>query len=158
MDFKSPYAQKLRDPRWQKTRLQVMERDEWTCRVCGDTKTTFNVHHMFYVKGREPWDYPLSSLITLCEVCHEAETNCMPISAAYLLHVLKTIGANSAAMDALSEVMPGEPLALASEFDDWSVFAHGVAELLSACRSGDPSWQQLRERYYERLRENKPAE
>lgn len=33
---RSNYAEKLRDPRWQKLRLQVMERDEWMCEICYD--------------------------------------------------------------------------------------------------------------------------
>jgi hypothetical protein len=65
------YADLLKDPRWQKKRLQIMERDKFTCRSCGDTKTTLNVHHAYYEKGKMPWDYPDESLVTWCEECHE---------------------------------------------------------------------------------------
>lgn len=37
---------------------------------CGDTKTTLNVDHQFYERGRDPWDYPDDSLWSLCETCH----------------------------------------------------------------------------------------
>lgn len=65
------YSEKLRDPRWQKKRLEVMERDEFTCVTCGRKDKTLNVHHWYYRKGNEPWDYPTESLVCLCEDCHE---------------------------------------------------------------------------------------
>jgi cytochrome c553 len=67
------YAQKLKDPRWQKKRLEILERDEWTCQLCGSTTDTLAVHHKRYLIDTEPWDYPNKLLITLCETCHEAE-------------------------------------------------------------------------------------
>jgi hypothetical protein len=66
------YAEKLRDPRWQRMRLKVMERDGFACRECGDTRTTLNVHHKQYVRGRDPWEYSTDALETLCENCHTA--------------------------------------------------------------------------------------
>lgn len=68
---KATYYEQLRDPRWQKRRLEIMQRDEFTCRMCMDTKTTLNVHHKHYHKGRSPWDYGDEELVTLCESCHE---------------------------------------------------------------------------------------
>lgn len=65
------YSERLKDPRWQKKRLQIMERDGFKCRLCTDTETTLNVHHIFYERGFEPWDYPDSSLFTVCEPCHK---------------------------------------------------------------------------------------
>lgn len=70
------YSEKLKDPRWQKMRLQVMERDDFTCRDCKSKTETLNVHHSHYRKGAEPWDYEDRFLITLCEECHkEAEAH-----------------------------------------------------------------------------------
>jgi hypothetical protein len=68
---KKTYFEKLRDPRWQRRRLEIMERDSFTCRICGDAKSTLNVHHLRYEKNADPWDYPDQSLITTCELCHE---------------------------------------------------------------------------------------
>jgi len=69
------YQRKLKDPRWQKKRLEVMQRDKWKCRACGDEEETLNVHHRYYMPGYEPWEYEDSVLVTLCEPCHEVETN-----------------------------------------------------------------------------------
>ena len=71
---KSSYQQKLRHPRWQKQRLLVMQRDDWTCTRCRETERELHVHHMSYEYGREPWDYPLDNFRTLCCDCHEEES------------------------------------------------------------------------------------
>ncbi len=65
------YAEKLRDPRWQKRRLEIYQRDNFTCQECLDTTKTLNCHHLDYENGVEPWDYPAEYLITLCEDCHK---------------------------------------------------------------------------------------
>jgi len=65
------YAEKLRDPRWQKLRLLILERDNWQCTDCLDKTSTLHVHHLDYEKDVEPWDYPEYYLITLCETCHK---------------------------------------------------------------------------------------
>jgi 5-methylcytosine-specific restriction endonuclease McrA len=67
------YAEKLRDPRWQKKRLEILARDGWTCRVCHDTESTLHVHHIQYLQNHDPWDYPNDLLLTLCNLCHELE-------------------------------------------------------------------------------------
>lgn len=72
------YSEKLRDPRWQKVRLEIMERDNWACQECFDTTTTLNVHHLMYEKGVEPWEYADIYLITLCENCHQKHHSYRP--------------------------------------------------------------------------------
>jgi len=57
-----------KDPRWQKKRLQILERDQWKCLACSDSQNTLHVHHFYY--DGEPWDVPDSALQTLCEQCH----------------------------------------------------------------------------------------
>jgi hypothetical protein len=64
----SDYSDKLKDPRWQKKRLAVLERAGWKCQVCDNDKDTLHVHHLAY-KG-EPWDAPDELLECLCESCH----------------------------------------------------------------------------------------
>lgn len=70
---KTKYSEKLKDPRWQKKRLGILERDGWTCQRCFDSESPLAVHHLRYVPGWEPWDYPEHLLLTLCENCHEYE-------------------------------------------------------------------------------------
>jgi hypothetical protein len=68
---KKTYWEKLKDPRWQKKRLEVLEANEFTCQCCFDTESTLHVHHKEYFKGREPWEYEIKQLAVLCEACHE---------------------------------------------------------------------------------------
>jgi hypothetical protein len=65
------YAEKLRNPRWQKKRLEIMQRDDFTCRLCGDKESTLHVHHKEYFNGREPWEYDEENFVTYCYVCHK---------------------------------------------------------------------------------------
>lgn len=60
-----------KDPRWQKKRLEIMERDEWQCRDCLSAGSTLNVHHEYYRRDFQPWEYPDESLVTLCKPCHD---------------------------------------------------------------------------------------
>lgn len=65
------YWEKLKDPRWQKLRLEAMQKADFHCERCGDGEETLNVHHKEYFKGREPWEYKPKQLAVLCESCHE---------------------------------------------------------------------------------------
>lgn len=67
------YREKLLDPRWQRKRLEVLNRADFSCRRCGTRTETLHVHHGYYEKDVEPWDYPMDSLHCLCEFCHEIE-------------------------------------------------------------------------------------
>jgi hypothetical protein len=64
------YAELLKDPRWQRKRLEVLQRDEWACTWCGQADVTLHVHHRKYLRGRPPWESPAKDLCTLCEICH----------------------------------------------------------------------------------------
>lgn len=72
MSSRLEYSEKLKDPRWQRLRLEVLQRDEWKCFYCSDTKSTLHVHHECYI-GKNPWDTPSDCLITLCQDCHFVE-------------------------------------------------------------------------------------
>lgn len=64
------YAEKLRDPRWQRKRLEILSRSDFACEVCDSITDTLNVHHRRYRKGAEPWEYEPEELIAVCEKCH----------------------------------------------------------------------------------------
>lgn len=65
---KLSYSDKLKDPRWQKKRLEILNRDEFKCTLCGDVKTTLHVHHKEY--AGDPWECEDDLLTTHCEHCH----------------------------------------------------------------------------------------
>jgi len=64
------YSSQYLDPRWQKKRLEVMQRDEFKCRDCGDADSQLHVHHLMYFKNRMVWDYDDKLLVCLCDSCH----------------------------------------------------------------------------------------
>lgn len=67
------YSEKLKDPRWQKRRLELLQQADWTCQNdrCGSKADTLHVHHLFYEKGIEPWEYEDYQYRILCENCHK---------------------------------------------------------------------------------------
>ena len=66
------YSEKLKDPRWQVKRQEILELDKQKCRNCL-SRDNLQVHHRAYLSGAEPWQYPDEFLITLCENCHSTE-------------------------------------------------------------------------------------
>lgn len=111
---RSAYSDKLRDPRWQRKRLEVMQRDEFMCQACFDSENTLNVHHNYYKPNAEPWEYPIESLVTLCENCHQEETENRRAEEQALLDVLRRIGFKSGhingLMSALYQTFGDEPM------------------------------------------------
>lgn len=100
------YAEKLTDPRWQKKRLEILNRDNFTCQLCDDKDSTLHVHHKSY--GVDPWDSKNKALITYCLHCHlvvefykkerfisiPVKVFKVPVDSFYILYVL-TKNANS---------------------------------------------------------------
>lgn len=82
------YAEKLKDPRWQRKRLEIFQRDDFKCIWCKDSTKTLHVHHLKYERKNEPWDYNNEYLVTVCEYCHEIETNFRKESERELLEIL----------------------------------------------------------------------
>lgn len=85
---KKTYKEKLLDPRWQRRRLEVLERDEFTCQYCESTTKTLHIHHFTYAKSGNPWDVDHSALITLCEDCHYVEELDLPPVVSDMLYVV----------------------------------------------------------------------
>ena len=67
------YKEQIKSPQWQRRRLEIMQRDDFTCQICGCKDKALNVHHTAYEQGKLIWEYPDDTLITLCESCHEYE-------------------------------------------------------------------------------------
>jgi hypothetical protein len=74
MSSKKTYSEMLKHPKWQKKRLEVLERANFECELCGDGDSTLNVHHGYYRKGNKPWEYRDESFHCLCEDCHSGVT------------------------------------------------------------------------------------
>lgn len=77
-DFFNQY----KDPRWQKKRLKILNRDNFKCVLCGEDKDTLHIHHKKYEYNTPVWEQDDKFLVTLCESCHVFETegkNCFSV-------------------------------------------------------------------------------
>ena len=104
------YSEKLRDPRWQKKRLLILQRDNFKCIFCGTEIKNLQVHHVLY-KKREPWDYPDYLYQTLCEDCHKERqeltdkiVDAIRISIAKYPAARLNFAAQKLAMEAMLEI------------------------------------------------------
>ena len=68
--MKKTWLEILKDPRWQKKRLEVLQASNWKCDNCDETTKTLHVHHGTYDNTKLPWQYPRRQLHVLCEDCH----------------------------------------------------------------------------------------
>ena len=64
------YSELLRDPRWQKLRLEILQAANWKCEDCGGSDKSLEVHHCAYPSGKNPWECPAELLMAVCESCH----------------------------------------------------------------------------------------
>ena len=87
------YTELLRGPRWQKLRLHVFDRDGWKCRVCNAEDQTLHAHHTVYQPHpTPPWDYDPDTIVSLCEHCHQLETDQLKTAQIHLLTELALSG------------------------------------------------------------------
>ena len=79
----SEYQDLLGEWEWKRCREIILQRDGHRCRHCGfnpktdrglrhitDLRNHLEVHHLYYLPGRKPWEYPADALVTLCNTCH----------------------------------------------------------------------------------------
>ena len=137
----STYSEKLRHPNWQKKRLEILNRDGFKCVICDDGESTLNVHHSYYEKGRDPWDYNDDSLMTLCDECHEEEHEFSRAADAHLLQALKDLGARAFHVSALAKDLGARAFHVSALAKDLGARAFHVSAL--AYEISDAS------RYYE---------
>lgn len=68
------YTQKLRDVRWKRRRDDLLRQRNYTCCKCAQPLTSgtmdLQVHHVVYIPGLAPWDYPDELLLIVCPSYH----------------------------------------------------------------------------------------
>ncbi len=65
------YKEQISHPKWQKKRLEILQRDNFTCIVCGSNDKELNVHHLYYKSDTMIWDYDDECYVSLCKNCHD---------------------------------------------------------------------------------------
>ncbi len=81
----SEFWKRYQDPRWQKKRLEVFQRDSFTCVECGAEDKALHVHHLSYEWDKDPWDYPVENFKTLCVDCHDMKKQCWKVMEQRIL-------------------------------------------------------------------------
>lgn len=114
------YSEKLKTPNWQRKRLSIFERDNWRCVKCQSVQRELQVHHLDYIDGIEPWDYPNDMLITLCVDCHAKEKNRENLE----LHLSNTLK--------MKGFLLGDLLALSCLIDTNEKFTESLIKILRA--------------------------
>jgi CRISPR/Cas system-associated protein Cas10 (large subunit of type III CRISPR-Cas system) len=118
MNTKKSYVEKLKDPRWQKKRLGIMQRDDFKCQLCGDSSSTLHIHHKSYEKGKEPWDYDNNNLITYCEVCHKLVEYIKKLDTdTTALKVMKFKGTEYDTLDVITKSQDGSLFVMIYQYD-----------------------------------------
>lgn len=131
------YAEKLLDPRWQRKRLERLNASDFACDLCGDKTVTLHVHHRRYIKGRQPWEYAIEELQTLCKECHashheEREVLDRLVAESDPTDLISIVGLVGGYLDARISIDPG--LAEMARQIDRSAFAKGyIAGHISQC-------------------------
>lgn len=82
----SGFQRKLRDPRWIRKKFSLFKNAQWKCQSPGciaycipeelrslDSLERFPlcVHHLYYERNLDPWNYPDSAFMVTCQKCHE---------------------------------------------------------------------------------------
>ena len=67
---KQEYAEQLKEPRWIKKKMRILNRDQFRCTKCMSTDL-LQVHHLYYINGEPAWGVPDLALVTLCHKCHK---------------------------------------------------------------------------------------
>ena len=125
----SQYSELLKHPKWQRKRLEILKRDEFTCRRCDETDKTLHVHHGYYRRGLNPWEYEDETLFTLCEDCHEREQALLDRVHRRLGHLGLNLETVLGFLDALAAEHPRDEFVFESpEYGFGLGAAHGLTE------------------------------
>ena len=65
------YAERLEDPRWKAKSLEIIRKNFGICFHCGNVPAFPEVHHRWYERGKEPWEYPDCCYAVYCGECHQ---------------------------------------------------------------------------------------
>ena len=69
------------------------------------TTRTLNVHHLAYLPGTAPWDYPDHLLVTLCEEHHQAEEDHKAETDLALIWALRESGALNFDLNRITQII-----------------------------------------------------
>lgn len=85
-DMDNEFKKSYHTIKWQVKKSRIMERDHFTCQMCGAKDKFLNVHHKTYKNciGNKCYTCPDEDLVTLCEECHK-KVHCKDDCSDFLL-------------------------------------------------------------------------
>lgn len=89
------YQRKLSHPEWQRKRLEILNRDNFTCQYCEAKDKELHIHHIYYLPNTLPQNYPDDAYTTLCYECHLFEEDELSALGKNIMNLLRNKGANS---------------------------------------------------------------
>jgi len=135
------YSEKIKDPRWQKKRLEILQRDDFRCKWCGDKESTLHVHHIAYLKGNI-WDTPDNLLITLCETCHSEEESHLNDLRSSVFNDLRKQGFTSISFSNLPMIF--------NKDRGWGLYEPAF-DVLKMVVEDDDLWKAMEDKFWEKL-------
>lgn len=138
---KKSYSDKLKDPRWQKKRLEILERDGWSCLFCGDDEATLHVHHIS--RHGEPWETPNTHLITLCSECHLQEEKDLNDVKQSIFGELQKCGFVSDMLNRIPSIFIGTDRG-------WKGYEPAI-DILKMVVDDDDIWNMVADIFYDKL-------
>lgn len=73
----------------------IKKRDNFTCQKCERQPkdgAILQVHHISYIEGQKPWEYPTTQCLTLCKGCHAREHGLLQADRGWLLVQIDDLG------------------------------------------------------------------
>ena len=72
------YKEQLTHPLWIKKRIEILERDNYCCQICGSELHKLEVHHLCYLPDFLIWEYDDELMVSVCGIHHYQLTYDMP--------------------------------------------------------------------------------
>lgn len=84
------YREQMNHPLWFRKRDEILERDDYTCQICGSNLHRVDVHHLCYFPDLLAWEYDNELMVTVCNKHHTQLTYDLPkVSGLIALYCLK---------------------------------------------------------------------
>ena len=135
------YSDLIKSPKWQKRRLEILQRDNFTCQECGDTESQLHVHHIGYADN--PLEVNPKLLKTLCVSCHDYETEWLNSLKPCLFQDLRNVGLNASALSSLAWLFES------SKDRGWDEYTIG---LISDLINNDEFWEWAINKFNEKYK------
>jgi len=72
------YREQMNHPLWIQKKSEILQRDNFQCRICGTDLHRLEVHHLCYFPDLLAWEYDDELIVSVCGKHHEQLTYELP--------------------------------------------------------------------------------